>query len=478
MRRGSWLVLGVVALTGLTGGGALLITEWLPDGRALPGTTVGGYLQPDDRSLGEWLEARRTRLLEREAYLLLPDETIVVTLGQLGVELDVAETMRSVQEHARSGRVDQRLWRAWRARRGWEKLPLSWSFDANRARSTLEELAPSVYRSPVDARLDLRAHRRVDDVPGRKLDVSGTLKAIAGGERELSPAFVVATADVPAGVTTEMLAKVDVSRVLGSFETSFRGKAGARAVNIAQAAEYLDGTVIGPGKTLSFNETVGPRTLQRGFTYAPVIVNDELEAGVGGGVCQVATTLHGAAVFGMLEVVRRRSHSRASGYAPLGLDATVVDGEVDLRLKNPFDSPVIVHAFLPDKYTLRVELLGRDAPAKVEHDYAVVKTHDYYRRVTTKQNLEPGAKRRRQRGKPGYDVISVVTITHPDGRVEKRTYPSKYYPVPEVYWVGPGYDLNELPPLPERAKKVEVDGVEVSSMGDVAAIENPYQPEG
>jgi len=256
-----------------------------------------------------------------------------------------------------------------------------------------------------------------------------------------------------------MLAQVDVSKVLSSFETSFGGTGRGRAVNIAKAAEYLNGLVIGPGQTISFNEVVGNRTTERGFVMAPVIRDDELEPGLGGGTCQVASTVHAAAVYAAMDVVQRRSHSRPSGYAPLGLDATVIYGEVDLKLKNPFATPLILHAFLPTPTKLRVEFLGRDPVAKVEHTYAVIRAHDFYRRVWTKPFLQPGKTLRRQKGKKGYDVVSVVKIAYPGGRVEEKRYFSGYRPVPEVFWVAPDADLAELPELPDGVERVEVNGV-------------------
>jgi hypothetical protein len=246
-------------------------------------------------------------------------------------------------------------------------------------------------------------------------------------------------------------------------------------VNIGKAAEYLNGTVLAPGQVLSFNQIVGPRRIDRGFTWAPVIIDDEMEPGVDGGTCQIASTLHAASVYGALQVVERRSHSRPSGYAPLGLDATVIWGEVDLRVQNPYDSPLIVHAFLPTPKTLRVELLGRDPPGKVTHTYGVMRSHPFYRRVWTKDWLAPGKQIRRQRGIRGYDVISVVKVERPGGQVDERRYFSWYRPVPEVFWVAPGADPNELPELPEGAERVEIDGV-ASDGAPAIAGENPADP--
>lgn len=465
-----WAWVFALSAAGLTGALTFGYYELLPAGRSLPGTFVGGRLQPPHVALGDWLEQRRKELGQREAYLELPEHegTVKTTFTELGIELDVAATLQAVRDHAESGTLTERMARALTARKLETDLPLTWSFDPERAKHSLHRLAPDVWRDPVDARLDLDAHARIDDVPGRELDVEGTLELIATGERDELAVFPIVTKPVTARVTSAMLANVDVSKVLSSFETGFGNTGRGRAVNISNAARYLDGLVIAPGQTISFNQVVGPRTLDRGFVLAPVIKDDELEPGLGGGTCQVASTVHAAAVFGGLEVVQRRSHSRPSGYAPMGLDATVIFGEVDLKLKNPYDSPLIVHAFVTPGSKLRVEFLGREPPGKVEHTYAVVKTYDYYRRVWTKPFIRPGKVIKHQRGIKGYDVVSTVRITYADGHVEERHYFSGYRPVPEVYWVGPGANIDDLPDLPEGATRVEVDGVVQG--GEVPAV--------
>lgn len=452
--------------------------HFLPPGRALRGLAIDGQVQPEHESLGDWLERRRQALLSREAYLELPDGegNVKTTFGELGIEVDVAATMKHVRELSEDGTLAARLYRVKEAQAGRLEIPLSWSVDRTRAQAKLEALAPQVKRDPVDARLDLVHHRRIDEIPGQKLDVDGTVELIQDAEREPDAVIPLWTRPIPARVTSEALANVDVSKVLGSFETDFSHKARARDKNIEQAAEYLNGTVIAPGQTISFNQVVGPRTMARGFVNAPVIVDDEIEPGVGGGTCQVASTLHAAAVYGGMDIVARRSHSRPSGYTPLGLDATVIYGEVDLKIKNPYDSPLIIHAFLPQKATLRIELLGREPPGKVEHTYAVIKTHDFYRRVWTKDWLSEGKSIKRQRGIKGYDVVSVVRIKHPDGTEEDKRYFSWYRPVPEVFWVAPGTSPSELPELPQGAEHVEVDGAKQPSPDSTAEL-SPETPD-
>lgn len=447
-----------VFVAAVAGGSAAALwhATWLPSAQSLPGTLIGDQLPPPGKPLGDWLERRRQHLLDRLAYLRLPEDTVEVRFGDLGLELDVAESLARVFEHSLTGGFGQRIRRAVSARAGNERVELCWTLDEQKARRTFERLAPSIEREPENARLDLRAHRRVEDVPGRRLDVAGTLEELLGGPREEATVFEVRTFEIPAQVQSNSLADIDVSEILSSYETSFRGRAGARAVNIAAAAGYLNGTVLKPGQMVSFDAVVGPRTVARGFTPAPVIVQDELEEAVGGGVCQVATTLHAAAVYGLLDIVRRRSHSRPSGYAPLGLDATVVENEVDLRIRNPYPETLIVQAFLPGNETVRVELLGRRPPGKVVHSYGVEKTTEFPRRVYVKPWLKRGEFVRKQKGIKGYDVVSYVSVRGADPEVRGRSYKSKYYPVPEVYWIAPDEPLESLPELPEGGSGVEL----------------------
>ncbi len=419
------------------------------------GILVGGQVPPEAAKLDAWLDERQRAVSARRATLVTDSGVIELDFGELGLSLDVPRTAqgaRAVAQHT--------TWLAQLRRRLWPSpqiydAPLAFRFDAGRASARLAAFAGRLHREPVDARLDLAAHQRVSDVPGQELDVAASLVQIAEGERADGAVFEVLTKPIAPRVTSDMLLALDVSQVLSSYETDFTHHAGPRAINIATAARYLNGTVIAPGETFSFNKTVGPRTLERGFTNAPQIVADELEDGVGGGVCQVASTLHAAAVFGGFEVLQRRSHSRPSGYTPLGLDATVVDGELDLKLKNPYDAGLIVHAFLPTPTTLRIEFLGRDAPGKVEHFAEVKEKHEFMRRVVVEPGFEPNQSVRHQKGIWGFDVVSTVRTTYPNGRRSFRVYKSTYNPVPEVYWVGRGTDASLLPPLPAGAQGIE-----------------------
>lgn len=422
----------------------------------------------------QFVERRAAQLGQREVHLRVDGQSYAFPQEALGYRLDRAR-LEAAAASARAEAPQARRWRNVFDPVEPADLPLDFVLDEGEARARLEALANVVRREPVDARVIVREHRVIQAQPGLELDVEGTLAVL----RELTPTDQVLVearvTEVAPRITDDMVLPIDVTKVLAVYETNFKKKAGARAINIARAARYLDQTVLAPGEVFSFNKVVGERSHQRGFVDAPVIVNDEMEKDVGGGVCQVASTLHAAAVFGNLEIVRRRSHSRPSGYAPLGLDATVIDGIEDLRIKNPYDTPVLIHAYLPSQYVIRVELLGREPDGRVEHQYTVSETKPYSRRIWRRPELAPGTFEQKQEGSPGYEVTSWVTVTRPGGEVERRSYPSRYYPVPEVFWVSPDFDLKKLPPLPKGVTEVVIDGE--SSGGTASNDDGPPRGE-
>lgn len=261
----------------------------------------------------------------------------------------------------------------------------------------------------------------------------------------------------------------DFSNVLGWFESSY-GAGGNRAKNVERAAALLDGTRIGPGETFSFNGSVGPRTLDRGFFFAPVIQDGEMVDGLGGGVCQVSSTTHAASLMAGLDITMRYPHSRPSSYMPLGLDATVsfpteCGGDPkstakgcyapDLRIKNSSDKPVRVHAVttvdakLKWKGTLRIEILGSVAPSsKPAYSYGVQKNDPFEKRVK-KVGKPTGYHKRSQKGSDGISVYSTLTVPGVDGGTTARHYASKYPPTDEVWEVS--NDWPEEGPAPWEA---------------------------
>ncbi|HMA97608.1 MAG TPA: VanW family protein [Polyangiaceae bacterium] len=457
MKRGGRVVVVAATLLGvlvLAGALSVSFTQHVP----FDGTTIEGYLPDPSVPFSVWVEREQQRRGNAPIQVVAGDFSAEIPATALGIAVDVGAMLEQAHRQTRNGSLWSRSRRALAARRG----VLDWAWltrlDREAARVTLSRIARSIDRAPVDAELDLVRRRQVHAVSGSKLDIERTLDFIES-HRSADLALVpLVIAEVPPQVRDGDVLGIDLDSVLSRYETSFRTRAGTRAINIRVAARALHGLVLSPGAVFSFNHVVGPRIEARGYREALVIVDDELEPGVGGGVCQVATTLHAAAVLGGLDIVERRSHSRPSGYAPLGLDATVIDGKVDLKFRNPYPAPLAILASFPDQYRLQIELVGLRPPAQFEHTTAVTKRHEFYRRVATKPEVPAGTIQRKQKGNFGFEVTSTVTATHADGTKTEQHYRSRYWPVPEVYWIGADTELAALPPLPEGATGVMLDG--------------------
>ncbi len=132
--------------------------------------------------------------------------------------------------------------------------------------------------------------------------------------------------------------------LLSSFTTYYDGANLNRASNIRLSAAKLNGAVIEAGKTLSFNDTVGERVKERGFLPAKIIVGGEFTDGVGGGVCQVSTTLYNCALLAGLQIEEYHPHSLAVGYVAPSRDAMVSGKYFDLKIKNTYKTPVYIRA--------------------------------------------------------------------------------------------------------------------------------------
>ncbi|RYM02939.1 hypothetical protein EWH99_10095 [Sporolactobacillus sp. THM7-7] len=144
-------------------------------------------------------------------------------------------------------------------------------------------------------------------------------------------------------VDSELLADIRVKRI-GWYVTHFNSGNKSRAYNISLAAKAINNHVIFPNETFSFNEVVGKRTKSKGYRRAPIIVKGELSEDVGGGICQVSSTLFNAVDRAGLHIVQRYSHSRRVPYVPPGRDATVSWYGPDFRFQNKYNQPILIRA--------------------------------------------------------------------------------------------------------------------------------------
>lgn len=166
---------------------------------------------------------------------------------------------------------------------------------------------------------------------------------------------------LPLLVLATLAAAPETARPLATVTTEYDVRDHGRSWNIALAAARIDGTLLRPGQPFSFNRTVGPRGLEDGFRPAPELIDGDRVEGIGGGVCQVASTLYAAALEAGLTIDARQAHSRPSRYLPPGLDATVSHSRgVDLVLRNDSAASILLRVRADaGRVSASVEEVGR-----------------------------------------------------------------------------------------------------------------------
>ena len=188
--------------------------------------------------------------------------------------------------------------------------------------------------------------RVVPAASGRKLDVEATSERLlaAALSRTTRTAGVVVETAQPERSTSEARA-MGISRLVTAYTTTYGGEPN-RLHNVRLVAQLIDGALIAPGAEFSFNRTTGERTAEKGFREAPVIINGELQTGLGGGVCQVSTTVFNAAYEAGLPIAERTNHALYIDHYPLGRDATVNYPDLDLRFRNDTSRWMLVRTWV------------------------------------------------------------------------------------------------------------------------------------
>lgn len=209
--------------------------------------------------------------------------------------------------------------------------------------------------------------------------------------------------------------------IRGRFSTAFYSSSNERAHNISLAAKKIDGYVLNPGETFSFNEVVGKRTRENGFKDAKVILNGEFTDGVGGGTCQVSTTLYNCALLSDMQIITVNQHSLPVSYVAPSFDAMVSDS-ADLKFKNTSQAPVTVHSFIKDRnlYFYMIGVKGRDIKL-VSETLSVIPYKTQI--ITTDEVTEKTVKRQGKNGLISQGYIEVFENgTIKKVKIRKNTY--------------------------------------------------------
>jgi vancomycin resistance protein YoaR len=243
---------------------------------------------------------------------------------------------------------------------------------------------------------------------------------------------------VAPGITTEAAQAMGIVERLSTFTTDYASTNTPRVNNIHTLTDALDGTLIPPGGTFSFNETIGPRTAAKGYQEANAIVNGKLVPQLGGGICQVNTTLFNTVFFSGLPVVERHNHSQYISHYPTGRDATVSWGGPDFKFRNDTPNWVLVATGYTNS-TVTISLYGTKPGYEVTYDTgAWTDIKDPPIREVPDPALPVGSRVIDERGISGRTIVVVRHVFQNGAEIRTDSFKSVYRPAEEVIRVGSG----------------------------------------
>jgi vancomycin resistance protein YoaR len=321
------------------------------------------------------------------------------------------------------------------------------------AREFLRNIAPDLTVEAINARFVFNESTRQLEVidpgrDGRALDVDATMPGFQTAAFSLEDRTVpLIFRDVPADVNPGMTeTELGIVELVTERTTSFRGSTQARLTNVTVAAERFHGLVIAPGSVFSFNQWLGDVSLESGFEEALIIYGDQTITGVGGGVCQVSTTVFQAAFYGGFPILERVPHGyrvsyyEQDGTGP-GLDATVYSPIVDFKFRNDTNGHLLIETYVnPVNYTLTFKFYGTDPGRTVTVDGPYIRNVQPAPPPIYRETVGVTRTTQVDYAVSGAEVYVYRDVYDAQGNliVEAEEFYSNYVPWPAQYQVPPG----------------------------------------
>lgn len=227
-------------------------------------------------------------------------------------------------------------------------IAMDFKYDETKLNSFEDKISTELYVKAKDSTLRIRDGQISvsSDATGVQVDKEKFHKilkdSISGDLNKISKV------EIPVKITEPKAKKSDLAKidgVISTFSTIYNPALTDRSENLAVAARYINGKVIMPGEVFSYNDTVGERTAARGFKSGAIFKNNKVEQDIGGGVCQVSTTLYRAIMGAGIKSTERHNHSLKASYSDFGLDATVAWGYLDYKFKNTYNFPIYIEGY-------------------------------------------------------------------------------------------------------------------------------------
>ena len=370
---------------------------------------------------------------EEKITLSVGDQELEVSRGDLGVAWTNEDVVDEALRLGKSGNLIRR-YKAMKDLQFNNKVyELDYTADEELIQTVVTEKCTKYNQKAVNVGLKKTSSgfEVIDGKQGIVVDEENAMKVIlnfieADYSSENTKVAVPTMISEPLG-SAEELAKV--KDLLGSFQTSFKSSNADRSKNVRTGTGHIDGTVLYPGETFSTYEYVNPFTLENGYAMAGSYLNGKVVDSLGGGICQVSSTLYNAVLEANLDIVERKNHRYAVTYVPNGRDATVSYGSIDFKFKNTRKYPIKLVASAKNGIcSISVKGIKEDVEYNVTVTTKKLQTTPFETKYINDNTLAKGTQVVKQHGYYGYkyETYKVLSL---NGSVVSSTLLSSYFEV-------------------------------------------------
>lgn len=334
----SAIIVLMVAATAAAGAMlAMANQERIAYGTTLEGIALNSLTRKEAKTLIE--ETSQEKILASTINLTFQQKTWQIRPEEINLSVNSQSILEAAYATGHTGSFLNRLADNIRCAINGNRLELRATFDDSVLEDRLQAIAQEIAQNPASATCYIDSKGQVIHTPAKKGIKLDTIKLYDQIAEKLQRLELKRIIEIEPEVTLPAILDEDVApinSIIGSYTTHFYPGDTNRNQNIRIASMALNQVIVQPGQVLSFNDTVGHRDAASGYQNAPVIIEGQIKDDVGGGVCQVSSTLYNAILLAGMTPVERTSHFYPSSYVPAGRDATVADWVVDFKFRNPY----------------------------------------------------------------------------------------------------------------------------------------------
>jgi len=381
----------------------------------IEGIDVGGFIPSQAESMLR--EKMEPVIQESSVALKFREKVWHLSYRDVKFQYDYIDAVTKAYDIGHKGSVPKRLVDVISIQLNRKYIKLNYSYDEQYISNMLGDISKEIGQEAKDAAILLQEQGFVitDEAEGRKLDINKSYDLVKSQIENAGTEYV----DLVVEVIQPEIKRSDLLNIkdkLGEYSTKFNAADVDRTHNIKIATNSASNVLIKPGEVYSVNKIVGPRLAKNGYKEAKVIVNNELVPGIGGGVCQVSSTLYNAALLSNMQIVERRSHALPSSYIAKGRDATLSENYIDLKFANTTKYPIYIHGEVKGSWVKFIiygcnENPGRTVKIKTE----VVKETPSQITIIEDPTLPEGTEIEEKKAYTGY-VVKTYRIVMENGK--------------------------------------------------------------